>query len=62
MNLTNGFIVIETRVPIDENMINPCAKQTRDIQFEKLGIFITKECKKTIDKKDNDQHPFKNSI
>lgn len=47
---------------MNENMINPRAKQARNSQFKKLGEFIGNKGEEPIEEEQNDHHPFKNGI
>lgn len=62
VTLTDGIVVIETGVPLMENVIDPGAEQAGDFQFKELGEFIGEKCKKSINEKNKDHHPFKNRI
>lgn len=40
VRFTNGVIVVEVGVPVDEDVVDSGAKQTGDFQVEKLREFV----------------------
>lgn len=62
VDLAYGIVVVKIGVTMNEDMIEPCAEQAGDSEFEDSGDFIREEGEKSIDEKQDYYKPFKDDV